>query len=103
MLNGALVVAVEAFIMTDGFCYLNSISFCSVKYLYGCEICLTLRYRNILHICGNSLSRKIPEPDMDTEHRGRVVNTPASYSRCPRFKSWPRRPAILIDVYRGFS
>jgi hypothetical protein len=31
-----------------------------------------------------------------------VVNTPASYSVSPGFKSLPRRLAILIEVFRGF-
>jgi hypothetical protein len=38
-----------------------------------------------------------------TERRGRVVNTPASYLEGPGFKSLPRRPATLIEVFRGFS
>jgi hypothetical protein len=39
---------------------------------------------------------------MGTEHRGRVVNTPASYSGGPEFKSRPQWPAILIKGFRGF-
>jgi hypothetical protein len=34
-----------------------------------------------------------------TKCRGRVVNTPASYSGCPGFKSQPRRPATLIEGF----
>jgi hypothetical protein len=37
-----------------------------------------------------------------TERRGRVVNTPASYSSGPVFDSRSRRQAILIEVFRGF-
>jgi hypothetical protein len=37
-----------------------------------------------------------------TERRGRVVNTPASYLGGPGVKSRPKRPAILIEVFRGF-
>jgi hypothetical protein len=33
-----------------------------------------------------------------TEHRGRVVNTPPSYSGGRRFKSWPRLPSISFFV-----
>jgi hypothetical protein len=32
-----------------------------------------------------------------------MVNTPASYSGGPRFKSRPRRQALLMEVFRGFS
>jgi hypothetical protein len=35
------------------------------------------------------------------ERRGRVAVTPASYSRGPGFKYRPRRPAILVEVFRG--
>jgi hypothetical protein len=38
----------------------------------------------------------------DTERRGRVVNSPASYSEGPGFKSRPRRPVMQIEVSRGF-
>jgi hypothetical protein len=38
-----------------------------------------------------------------TEPRGRVVNNLASYSEGPGFDSRPRPPAILIEVFRGFS
>jgi hypothetical protein len=41
-------------------------------------------------------------PLLRTECRGRVVETPASYSGGPGFKSRPRRPAIVIHVFRGF-
>jgi hypothetical protein len=37
-----------------------------------------------------------------TEHHGRVVNTPALYSGDPGFKSQSRRPAMLIEIFRGF-
>jgi hypothetical protein len=37
-----------------------------------------------------------------TERRGRVANTHASYSGGPGFKSRPRRPALLTEVFRGF-
>jgi hypothetical protein len=37
-----------------------------------------------------------------TACRGRVVNTPASYSGGPGFKISARRPAILAEVFRGF-
>jgi hypothetical protein len=37
-----------------------------------------------------------------TERRGRVVNISASYLEGPEFKSQPRRPAILTEVFRGF-
>jgi hypothetical protein len=37
-----------------------------------------------------------------TERRGRVVNTPVSYSGSPGFKSLVRRLVIPIDVFRGF-
>jgi hypothetical protein len=43
-----------------------------------------------------------PFPTGPIERRGRVVNSPASYLGCPGFKSRPRRPAILIKVFRGF-
>jgi hypothetical protein len=36
------------------------------------------------------------------ERRGRVVNTPASYSGGPRFKSQPRLPVMLIEFFCGF-
>jgi hypothetical protein len=36
---------------------------------------------------------------MITERRGRVVNSPASYSGGPGFKSRSRQPAILIEVF----
>jgi hypothetical protein len=39
----------------------------------------------------------------EAEHRGRVLNTPASYSGGPEYKSRLRRPAILIEGFRGFS
>jgi hypothetical protein len=39
---------------------------------------------------------------LSTERRGRVFNNPASYSEGPEFKSWPRLPAILIEVFRDF-
>jgi hypothetical protein len=32
----------------------------------------------------------------------RGYTTPASYSGGPGFDSLPQRPAILIDVFRGF-
>jgi hypothetical protein len=32
-----------------------------------------------------------------------VVSTPTSYSGGPGFDSRPRRPAILIEIFRGFS
>jgi hypothetical protein len=35
------------------------------------------------------------------ERRGGLVNTPP-YSGGPGFKSQPRRPAILTDVFRSF-
>jgi hypothetical protein len=38
-----------------------------------------------------------------TERRGRVHNTPASYSGGLGFKSQHWRPAILIEGFRGFS
>jgi hypothetical protein len=38
-----------------------------------------------------------------TERRDQVVNTPASYLRGPGFDSVARRPAILIEIFRGFS
>jgi hypothetical protein len=38
-----------------------------------------------------------------TELRGRVVNTPASYSGGTGYKCRPGRPAILIGGFRGFS
>jgi hypothetical protein len=38
-----------------------------------------------------------------TERRGWVVNTPASYSEGPSFKIRPRRLAMLIEVFRGFT
>jgi hypothetical protein len=44
----------------------------------------------------------LEEKRSTTERRSRVVNTPASYSRDPGFKSLLRRPAILIEVVRGF-
>jgi hypothetical protein len=34
----------------------------------------------------------------DTERRGRVLNTPASYSGGAGFDSRPQPPAILIDI-----
>jgi hypothetical protein len=37
-----------------------------------------------------------------TGHRGREVNTPASYSVGPGFKSRPRKPAMVIEVFHGF-
>jgi hypothetical protein len=37
-----------------------------------------------------------------TENSGRVVNTPASYSEGPGFKSRPQQQAMPIEVYRGF-
>jgi hypothetical protein len=36
------------------------------------------------------------------ERRGRVVKTPTSHSWSPGFYYWPRRPAILIEGFRGF-
>jgi hypothetical protein len=45
------------------------------------------------HFCNFSL--------LTTESRGRVVNIPASCSGGPRFDFRPRRPAILIEVFRG--
>jgi hypothetical protein len=41
-------------------------------------------------------------PDDRTKRRGRVVNTPTSYSGGPGFDYRSRRPAILIEVFRGF-
>jgi hypothetical protein len=38
----------------------------------------------------------------ETERRGRVFNTPASYWVSPGSKSQPRRTAILIEVFSGF-
>jgi hypothetical protein len=38
-----------------------------------------------------------------TERRGRVVNTPTSYSGGPGFDYRPRRSAILTESFRGFS
>jgi hypothetical protein len=40
--------------------------------------------------------------DNFTERRGQVVNTPASYSGGPRFKSRSRRPAIPTEVFLLF-
>jgi hypothetical protein len=37
-----------------------------------------------------------------TERRGRVVNTPASYSGRPGFESRLQRTAILIEVFVVF-
>jgi hypothetical protein len=37
-----------------------------------------------------------------TERRVRVVHTPTSYSGGAGFNSLPRRPAIPIQVFRGF-
>jgi hypothetical protein len=37
-----------------------------------------------------------------TERRGRVVNTPASYSWVPSFDSRLRRPAYLTEGFRRF-
>jgi hypothetical protein len=39
---------------------------------------------------------------LQTERRGRVVSTPASYSGDPGFKYRPRRPATLTEVFRCF-
>jgi hypothetical protein len=40
-------------------------------------------------------------PCRETDSRGRVGNTPVSYSGGPGFHSRPRRTVILILVYRG--
>jgi hypothetical protein len=37
-----------------------------------------------------------------TERRGRAVNTPASGSGGPGFKSRPQQPAIMTEVFCGF-
>jgi hypothetical protein len=37
-----------------------------------------------------------------TKRRGRMTNTPIMYSVGPGFDSRPRRPAILIEVFRNF-
>jgi hypothetical protein len=37
-----------------------------------------------------------------TEHRGRAVNTPTSYSGVLGFKSRPHRPGVLTEVLCGF-
>jgi hypothetical protein len=38
----------------------------------------------------------------ETERRGPVVNDPASYLGGPGFESQTRKPAILIEVFRGY-
>jgi hypothetical protein len=64
-----------------------------------------LSLKNPVHI--TSLYFKIKcniftSPRSHTERHGRMANTPASYSGGPGFKSLPRQPAILIEVFRGF-
>jgi hypothetical protein len=44
----------------------------------------------------------VSNPESVTQSHGRVVKTPTSYSEFPRLDSLPRRPAILIEVSRGF-
>jgi hypothetical protein len=39
---------------------------------------------------------------LSAERSDPVINTPASYSGDPGFKSRSRRPAILIEVFRCF-
>jgi hypothetical protein len=39
---------------------------------------------------------------VNTERRGRVVNTPTWYSWGPGFESRPQLPAILIEVFHDF-
>jgi hypothetical protein len=44
------------------------------------------------------------EIDMNTtELRGRVVDTPASYSGGPEFKYWPGHRRLLTEVFHGSS
>jgi hypothetical protein len=43
------------------------------------------------------------KPQEGTERRGRVFDTPASYSGGPGLKSRSRRQAILIEVLHGFT
>jgi hypothetical protein len=40
--------------------------------------------------------------EIQTESRGPVVNTPASYPEGSRFKSRIQRPAILTEVFMAF-
>jgi hypothetical protein len=48
------------------------------------------------------LCAAVVSPVPRTERHGRVVNTPTSYSGGPGLESRPRRPAILIEGFRGF-
>jgi hypothetical protein len=48
------------------------------------------------------LQREVESHTRKTERRGRVVNTSTSYSGVPVLNSRHRRPAILIEAFRGF-
>jgi hypothetical protein len=37
-----------------------------------------------------------------TEHSGRVINIPVSYSGRPGFKSWPRDQYLDLGGFHGF-
>jgi hypothetical protein len=45
---------------------------------------------------------QITGSDSWTERRGRVFNSPVSFSGGPGLKSRPGRPDVLIEVFRGF-
>jgi hypothetical protein len=50
----------------------------------------------------NRRTRNITHHKESTERRGRVVNTPASYSGGRRFESRPQRPLKLIEFFVVF-
>jgi hypothetical protein len=51
------------------------------------------------HYC---IHKSLSNSNKMTERCGRAVNTPASYSGGPGFKSWPWQLGILIEVFPCF-
>jgi hypothetical protein len=65
------------------------------------NVCTCLRLYTVSQLRTTSIYRIIACEF--TERHGRVVNTPTSYSGGPGFKTQSRLPAILIEVFLGFT
>jgi hypothetical protein len=63
---------------------------------------LTCTYLPFTYIRILNVAAFIISPCVLNECRGRVVNTPTSYLGGSGFDSRSQRPAVVIEVFRGF-
>jgi hypothetical protein len=66
--------------------------------MYQCSVLLG----QYVNVCRNDQCTCRPSQQTCTERCGQVVNSPASYSGGPGFKSRSQQPAIMIEVFCGF-